>query len=71
MTNEFNPTRWGSSLQSIQGGSRVLFVQRQLRPNRGQPERLHLRVQREAFPQICTKDSARAVSPAIANPSAA
>src|SRR5258708_39107242 len=40
----------GSSLQDIQGGSWVLFVQRQLRLNRRQPERLHLRVQRVAFP---------------------
>ncbi len=61
----------GSSLQGIQGESRILSVQRQLRLNRGQPERLHLRVQREAFPKSCAKDSARAVSPAMANASAA
>src|ERR1017187_385495 len=41
-----------SSLQSIQGGSRVLFIQRQLRLSRWQPKRLHLRVQRKAFPQV-------------------
>ena len=38
------------SLQGSQGGSRVLSVQRQLRLNRWQPKRLHLRVEREAFP---------------------
>src|SRR5271167_4866745 len=43
-----------SGLQSSQGGSRVLSVaiQRQLRLNGGQPKRLHLRVQRKAFPQV-------------------
>src|SRR5579864_7834661 len=39
----------GSSLKSIQGGSRVLFVQRHLPLNRRQPQRLHLRVQWVAF----------------------
>src|SRR4029077_2505379 len=42
----------GSSLRSIQGGSRILFVQRQLCLNRRQPKRLHLSVQRVAFPQV-------------------
>src|ERR1700730_5701648 len=37
------------SLHCIQGGSRILFIQRQLRLNRWQPKRLHLRVQRKAF----------------------
>src|SRR5260370_6917073 len=41
-----------SRLQGRQGGSRVLSVQRQLRLNRWQPKRLHLRVQRIAFPQV-------------------
>jgi hypothetical protein len=41
----------GSSLQGIQGGGRILSVQRQLRLNRRQPKRLHLRVQREALVQ--------------------
>ena len=39
-------------MQGIQGGSRILPVQRQLRLNRRQPKRLHLGVQREAFPQV-------------------
>jgi hypothetical protein len=39
-----------SSLQSIQGENRILSIQRQLRLNRRQPKRLHLGVQREAFP---------------------
>src|ERR1700675_3345088 len=38
------------SLHCIQGGSRILFIQRQLRMNRNQPKRLHLGVQRKAFP---------------------
>src|SRR5580692_8551641 len=41
-----------SSLQGVQGGGRVLSVQRQLRVNRRQPERLHLRAQRESLPQV-------------------
>ena len=44
-----------SSLQGIQSGSRILFVQRQLRVNRRQPKQLHLRVQREAFPQVLSQ----------------
>ena len=53
MTNAICPNSIGdSSLQSIQGDSRIFSVQRQLRLNRRQPERLHLRVQREALPQI-------------------
>src|SRR5580658_6333918 len=36
-------------LQDIKGGSRVLCFERQLRLNRGQPQRLHLRVQWEAL----------------------
>jgi hypothetical protein len=43
---------WRSSLQSTQGGSRVLSIQRQLCLNRRQPKRLHLAVQREALPQV-------------------
>ena len=39
-------------MQGIQGSSRILSIQRQLRLNRRQPKRLHLRVQREAFPQV-------------------
>src|SRR5208282_165335 len=38
-----------SSLQGIQGDSRILSVQRQLCLNRRQPKRLHLGVQWEAF----------------------
>ena len=41
-----------SSLQSVQGGSRISSIQCQLCLNRGQPKRLHLRVQREAFVQV-------------------
>jgi hypothetical protein len=41
-----------SSLQGSQGSSRVLLVERQLRPNRRQPKRLHLSVQGESFRQF-------------------
>src|SRR5713226_3355602 len=41
-----------SGLQGSQGSSWVLFIQRQLRLNCGKPERLHLRVQWESFPQV-------------------
>src|SRR5580704_1377117 len=46
----------GSRLEGIQGESGILSVQRQLRSNRRQPKRLHLRVQREAFPQVLRQE---------------
>ncbi|MGO8810515.1 MAG: hypothetical protein ACLQJF_13700 [Candidatus Sulfotelmatobacter sp.] len=44
--------RGSSSLQNGHRGSWVLSIERQLCLNRGQPKRLHLGVQREAFPQV-------------------
>src|SRR5580700_3638158 len=53
----------GGSLQGRQSGSRMVLVQSHLRPNRGQPERLHLRVKRKAFSQVLGQ---RLGSPGIA-----
>ena len=41
-----------AGLQITDRFSRVLSIKRQLGSNRWQPKRLHLRVQREAFPQV-------------------
>ena len=41
-----------SGRKTTKGGSRILSVERQLRPNRRQPKRLHLGVQRKAFVQV-------------------
>jgi hypothetical protein len=41
-----------AACKGSQRGSRVLFIQSQMRLNRKQPERLHLSVQRESFPQV-------------------
>jgi len=44
---------WGDDrLQIAVGFGRVLAVERQLRTNRGQPVRLHLRMQREPFVEV-------------------
>ncbi|MGA7401995.1 MAG: hypothetical protein WCC99_13170 [Candidatus Sulfotelmatobacter sp.] len=44
--------RGDDRLQIADGFGRVLAVERQLCTNRGQPERLHLRMQRETFVEV-------------------
>ena len=68
----FVRTRWASRLQHSEGGSRILSVQRQL-----SPESQEATATASGYPagsvslKSCASDSARAVSPAMANASAA